>query len=128
LSDAAGPCSDNFGFTDTFASNSANGKWSVAEKDAGNDEGLAEPNAAGDKMVMTIPKAGLVDSNSSGSSCKITVAPTAAATVTGTYNDGGTFTITGATIPLSTSGCPVSPTSATFSATYTLSPAIFDMG
>jgi hypothetical protein len=130
---AAPPCTDNFGQTDTFASNSVNGKWSVTEKDFTNngagDEGLPEPNATGDKMVMTIPKAGLVDTNSFAAGCTATLAPSAAIHITGKYNDAGTLTITKASVPIATSAaCPVQATSATVTVTYTLSPAVFDQG
>ena len=60
-------CTDNIGFTDSFAANSVNGSWAVAEKDFTNagagDEGLPEPNAKGDKFVIHMPKAGLIDTN-----------------------------------------------------------------
>lgn len=133
FADAAAPrCTDGLGFTDTFHANSLNGKWAVAEKDFTNsgagDEGLPEPNATGDKMTITMPKAGLVDSNSSAPGCTITFAPSGAAHVTGTYNDAGTLTIKNAAIPATTTGCPVTGTTARLTVTYTLSPAIFDVG
>jgi hypothetical protein len=133
FADAAAPmCTDSLGFTDTFHANSLNGKWSVVEKDFTNsgagDEGLPEPNATGDKMTITMPKAGLVDSNSSAPGCTITFAPSGAAHITGTYNDAGTLTIKNASIPATTAGCAVTGTSATLTVTYTLSPAIHDIG
>lgn len=134
FSDASGaPCTDNFGQTDTFKSNSTNGKWSLTEKDFTNsgagDEGLPEPNATGDKMVLTIPKAGLVGTNSFAAGCTATVAPSAAAHITGKYNDSGTLTITKASVPIATSAaCPVQATSGTVTVKYALSPPIFDHG
>jgi hypothetical protein len=125
-------CKDSLGFTDTFKSNSLNGKWSLTEKDFTNkgtgDEGLPEPNATGDTMVIIVPKAGLVDSNSSAPGCTITFAPSGAAHVRGKYNDGGALTIKSASIPVSATGCPVTGTTATVTVTYNLSPAIFDIG
>lgn len=132
FSDGVGnSCTDSAGATDTFTSNSTNGKWAVVEKDFSNkgagDEDLPEPNATGDKMQLHIPQAGLVDSNSVG--CTFTFAPSGAVGVTGTYDDAGTFKITKA-VPITFAGpsyCSTN-TTATFSVTYTLSPAIFDAG
>ena len=134
FADASGaPCTDNFGQTDTFKSNSTNGKWSLTEKDFTNngagDEGLPEPNATGDKMIITIPKAGLVATNSFAAGCTATLAPSAAIHIKGKYNDSGTLTITNASVPIATSAaCPVQATSATVTVKYTLSPAVFDQG
>lgn len=123
------PCNDNLGFTDTFQSNSTNGAWTVTEKDVANDEGLAEPNAKGDRIVIRIPKAGLIDTNNWP--CSITFAPTAAVAISGAYNDAGTLTIKAAKIPVAVSGpsfCGPATQTVTVTATYTLSPAMFDQG
>jgi hypothetical protein len=83
-------------------------------------------------MVMTIPEAGLIDTWSVAPGCTITFAPSAAASLTGKYNDGGTWTMTGAgsTVPISTSAaCGGFGTGAgAFKVAYTLSPAVFDQG
>jgi hypothetical protein len=128
-----GPCSDYLGFTDSFQSNTTNGPWTVTEKDFANngagDEALPEPNATGDKLLITIPKAGLVDTNNWP--CGIVFAPTAAAVIAGAYNDGGTFKITNAKIPVSVSGpafCGPKSQTVTFTATYKLTPGFFDHG
>jgi hypothetical protein len=65
--------------TDTFTSNNTNGKWLLEERDFNNngagDDRLPEPNATGDKVTITIPKAGLVDVNTTWEKCTITYAP-----------------------------------------------------
>jgi hypothetical protein len=127
------PCADNLGFTDSFTANSVNGSWAVAEKDFTNagagDEGLPEPNATGDKFMIHMPKAGLTDRNNWP--CSLTFAPLGNASITGTYNDAGTFSVTNAKIPISMSGpafCGPASQTVTLTATYTLSPGIFDQG
>jgi hypothetical protein len=128
-----GPCTDTQHFTDSFQSNTTNGPWTLAEKDFSNagagDEALPEPNATGDKLVITIPKAGLIDTNNWP--CTIVFAPTGAALIAGAYNDGGTLKINNARIPVSVSGPPFCGAAAqmvTLTATYTLTPGFFDHG
>ena len=78
---------------------------------------------------LHIPQAGLIDSSSLASGCTVTAAPSAPVNVTGKYNDAGTFKILNKSIPVSFSAaCPVSTSTASMSATYTLSPGIFDVG
>jgi hypothetical protein len=134
FSDGGGkPCSDNLLFTDTFQAGSANGAWTLAEKDFTNagagDEGLTEPNATGDRMVIRIPKAGLIDTNNWP--CTLTFAPSGAVMIGGAYNDAGRLTIKGAKVPVAVSGpsfCGPASQTATVTATYQLSPALFDQG
>jgi hypothetical protein len=133
FSDAGSSCSDNLGFTDSFAANATHGSWSVHEKDFTNasqgDEGLPEPNATGDKFVIHMPTAGLVDTNNWP--CSLTFAPAASASISGTYNDAGTFAIKNAKIPVSVSGppfCGPASQTVTLTATYTLSKSLFDQG
>ena len=130
LSNATGaPCTDSLGFTDTFHANSTNGTWSINEKDIATDEGLAEPNSTGDKLVIGVPKGGLVDTNNWP--CLLTFAPSGAATVSGAYNDAGVFKIKNAKLPISMSGpafCGPASQTVTITATYTVSPAFFDQG
>jgi hypothetical protein len=128
-----GPCSDNLGFSDSFKSNTTNGPWTLTEKDFTNagagDEALPEPNATGDKLVITLPKAGLIDTNNWP--CSIVFAPSGAALIAGAYNDGGTFTIKNAKIPVSVSGpafCGPASQTVTMTATYKLTPGFFDHG
>lgn len=128
-----GPCSDNIGFTDSFKSNTTNGPWTLNEKDFTNngagDEGLPEPNATGDKLVITLPKGGLIDTNNWP--CTIVFAPSGAAFIAGAYNDGGTFKITKAKIPVTVSGppfCGPPSQTVTLTATYKLTPGFFDHG
>jgi len=127
------PCNDTLGFTDTFKSNNLNGAWALTEKDFTNagagDEGLAEPHAPGDQMVITLPRAGLTDTNNWP--CTIKFAPSAAASISGAYNDAGTFTVKGVKIPVAMSGpsfCGPASQTVTLTVTYKLSPAIFDHG
>ena len=133
FNDGIKPCNDTLGFSDSFKSNTTNGAWMLIERDFTNsgsgDEGMPEPNATGDRLVIRIPKAGLVDTNNWP--CTLTFAPTAAVSVSGTYNDAGTFTIKGAKTPVSVSGpvfCGPASQTATITATYKVSPGIFDKG
>jgi hypothetical protein len=134
LSDGSGrPCSDTLGFTDTFKSNAGNGAWTLAEKDFTNagagDEGLPEPNATGDRMMIRLPKAGLTDTNNWP--CSITFAPTAAATISGAYNDAGMLVVKDSKVPVSVIGpsfCGPAMQTAMVTATYRVTPAIFDKG
>jgi hypothetical protein len=126
-------CTDTLGFTDSFAANSTNGSWAVAEKDFTNagagDEGLPEPNATGDKFMIHMPKAGLIDTNNWP--CSLTFAPSGNATITGAYNDAGTLSVKNVKIPISMSGpafCGPASQTVTLTATYKLSPGIFDKG
>jgi hypothetical protein len=129
---AGGSCSDNLGFTDTFLANTTNGPWTLSEKDFANagagDEALPEPNATGDKLVVTVPKGGLVDMNNWP--CTLVFAPSGAALIKGAYNDGGKFTIKNAKIPVSSGQgfCAPASQTVTFTATYTLTPGFFDHG
>jgi hypothetical protein len=126
-------CNDNLGFTDTFKSSTLNGAWTLTEKDFTNggagDEGLTEPNATGDRMVIRLPKAGLTDQNNWP--CSIIFAPSATASISGTYNDAGMFVVKGAKVPVSVSGpsfCGPTSQTATITGTYRLTPGIFDRG
>ena len=118
-----GGCTDSLGGTDTVTTNTTNGKWKLTEVDAANDEAQTEPNS-GDKVTLTIPKAGATFKSSTLSSCTITAAPTAAAKVTGTYDDKGTDTVTNAKIAVSGSGCVAS--TSTVTATVVLTPGVSD--
>lgn len=126
-------CTDNLGFTDSFAANSVNGSWAVAEKDFTNagagDEGLPEPNATGDRFMIHMPKAGLIDTNNWP--CSLTFAPSGNASISGVYNDAGSFSVKNAKIPISMSGpafCGAASQTVTLTVTYTLTPGIFDKG
>jgi hypothetical protein len=134
FSDGGGtPCTDNLGFTDTFHSSSAIGAWTLGERDFTNggvgDEGLAEPNATGDRMVIRLPMAGLTDTNNWP--CSFTFAPSGAVMIGGAYNDAGTLMIRGAKVPVTVSGpsfCGPASQTVTVTVTYKLSPALFDQG
>jgi hypothetical protein len=132
FSDGGGaPCTDSLGFSDSFSTNSTNGKWSVKELDFTNkgagDETLAEPNATGDRIALTIPQAGLVDTNSTG--CVVTAAPSGPATLKGSYDDAGTARFSGVTVPVSeSSSCPTTSGTVSVSVTFRVSPALYDLG
>jgi hypothetical protein len=120
-----GGCTDTLGGTDTFK---PSGSWKLRFVDAPNDETSTEPNS-GDRLSLTIPKDGAKVTTSADPGCTVTVAPSAAVTVTGSYNDVKTLKFTSAKVPISIAGasCLVtgSGTSA-LSATYVLSPGIHD--
>jgi hypothetical protein len=69
--------------------------------------------------------AGATFSSSILHGCVLTVAPTGAVNVTGTYNDAGTIQDTNKTIPVTGAGC--SSSTSTVTATVILSPAVFDV-
>ena len=118
-------CTDSLGGTDTVATNQTNGPWLLQGIDKPLDEGLAEPNATGDKASLIIPKAGATFKSNAVSACVITAAPSGPAPVTGTFNDSNTIIVNGASIPTSGSGC--TSTNAKTYSTVIISPTIHDV-
>jgi len=119
-------CSDNVFGNDTVTTNSTNGHWQVTFIDATNETenpDSAEPNS-GDSLRITIPKAG-AKFVAAGGFCTITVAPSGAVTIIGSYNDAGTLTFSSQSIPVSGSGCTAS--SSSMSGTYTFNPGFHDV-
>lgn len=117
-------CTDSLGGTDTVTTK---GKWALAFKDAPNDESGEKP---GDKLNLTIPKAGATLTSSAAPGCVITVAPSAPAKITATYDDVNTGKYTNVSIPFATnSACPGGATTgtATFNATYVSTPGFHDV-
>lgn len=119
-------CTDTFGGTDTVTTNQTNGRWTVAEVDKTNDEALAEPNATGDKVTLTIPQAGATLQSSAAPGCVVTIASTGPAPATGTFNDKSTIKVVNAAIPTSGSGCSSGAT-ATATGTIVLSKSVHDV-
>jgi hypothetical protein len=109
-------CTDTSGGTDIVSTNQTNGKWSLSEVDVTGTGDNSEPNS-GDKAKLKIPKAGATFTSSVLSGCVVTVAPTAAASVTGTYDDTNTMTFTNVSFP--TGGNNVCSTSATSTSSAT---------
>ncbi|MEU4733180.1 hypothetical protein [Streptomyces sp. NPDC023588] len=73
--------------------------------------------------TMTVPVGGLVVKTTGLASCTVTAAPTAAASVGGSWTNGApsTLTFTNASVPVTVTGgfgCPTSATSSTFNAVY----------
>jgi hypothetical protein len=117
------PCTDSLGGTVTTTTS---GAWKIGFVDKASDETSAEPNT-GDRMQIIIPKAGAVVHTSEG--CTITVAPSGPVTLTGTYNDKTTLTVSVTNLPVTTSGgsCPLpASTTSTFHGTYVFSPGVSD--
>jgi YD repeat-containing protein len=105
--------------TGRTVSNSTNGDWTV---------GL-QYDPAGSTGTMTIPRAGVVTTISGLASCTVTVAPAAAASVTGPLvpGDGTNPPVldfsAGVSLPITVTGglaCPTGATTATFSARYAI--------
>ncbi|MGW7450188.1 hypothetical protein [Streptomyces sp. NPDC054787] len=76
--------------------------------------------------TMTVPVGGLVVKTTGLASCTVTAAPTAAASVGGSWANGApsTLTFTNASVPVTVTGgfgCPTSATSSTFNAVYRVS-------
>ncbi|MFG2869791.1 hypothetical protein [Streptomyces sp. NPDC048338] len=73
--------------------------------------------------TMSVPTGGLVVQTSGLASCTVVAAPTAAASVPGTWANGSpsTLTFTNASVPVTVTGgfgCPTSATTSTFNAVY----------
>jgi hypothetical protein len=121
-------CTDNASGTDTVKTNQTNGHWTITFLDAANDETTGEVTGAtsGDKIKIGIPKAGVTIVSSFLPTCKITVAPNAAASVTGTYNDINTLTIKNAAVPTGGTGCTTGATG-TQTSTYVATPGVHDV-
>ncbi|TXC98864.1 hypothetical protein [Streptomyces sp. ISID311] len=85
--------------------------------------GVAMQNGAPVTAGLTIPTGGFVLKTSGLASCTVTAAPTAPATVGGTWTNGApsTLTFTNAAVPVKVVGgfgCPTTATSSTFNASY----------
>jgi hypothetical protein len=78
------PCKDQFGNRYTTTTNNTNGKWTIGFIDFGS-ETTTEPNT-GDRLTVHIPRAGAIVKTSTG--CTITVASSAAVTISSPYTDG----------------------------------------
>jgi hypothetical protein len=86
-----------------------------------------EPNT-GDRMTVAFAKDGVSWLFNGLPGCNLTIAPSAPATMTGTYNDVSTIPFKGATVPVSvTSQCKTSAKSATVTATVVLSKSVHDV-
>jgi hypothetical protein len=122
-------CTDSLGFTDVTT---VSGTWKLKFIDLpGESETATEPNS-GDKLEVIIPIGGAVVSvmNANSLVCTITVAPTKAFKVIGTYDDVHTFTVAITNLPITVTGsslfCPLSATKSTFNATYSFTPGFGD--
>ncbi len=103
----------------TVRTNHTNGPWQLTFIDAANDEGLAEGSGStGDQIKITIPKAGATFTDTFIPGCTITVAPSGSATITGTYDDVNTLTLSSASVPVSGSGCSTGNNTTSVSGTY----------
>ena len=126
-------CTDNAAgtHTDTVTSNSTNGPWTATYV---NSTGSPNP----DKIKLGIPKAGLRLVSSIAPSCTVTFAPSAAAGVSGSYDNAGNLQFTAQSIGYSVTGtCPITTGSGTDTFTsalksggtgtpgFTAGPAIF---
>jgi hypothetical protein len=119
-------CKDNAGGTDTIKTNTTNGKWTLTEVDKVNDETITEPNSTGDSLSLGIPKAGATFASSLLSGCVITVAPTAAISLKGSFNDATTVNDKNAPLPVAgNSKCTT--TTGAVTGTIVLSKSIHDV-
>lgn len=113
-----GSCPTNVLFTTAkTVTNSTNGAWSI---------GL-QYDPAGSTGTMTIPQGGVVTTISGLASCTVTVAPDAAASITGPLVPGTASSLpqldfsAGVSLPIKVTGglaCPTGATTATFKARY----------
>lgn len=116
-------CRDNSGGIVTITTNSTKGPWQQTFLDASNDEGQTEPNV-GDRLQITIPKAGMTFKFQFMPGCVITAAPNGPANITGVYDDTKTLTFSNASFPLSGAGCTAGP--ASDSSSYNYTPTVTD--
>lgn len=91
------------------------GNWNVAMQ-----------NGSPSTAALTIPTGSFTLQTSGLASCTVKAAPSAAATVNGTWANGApsTLTFTNASVPVTVTGgfgCPTSATTSTFNAAYTVS-------
>lgn len=94
-------CTDSLGGTDTLKTNSTNGHWTVTYV---NSSGSPKP----DQIKQGIPKAGETLVSSLASGCIVTFAPSAAASVSGSYDNAGNLQFTNQSTSYSASGtCPL---------------------
>jgi hypothetical protein len=119
-----GVCTDNFGGIDILTTS---GVWRLAEIDASNDESRTEPNL--DRMRLTIPKDGVSISFSVLAGCTVRLAPVGPVSLTGSYDDKGTFQLIN--LPSSensSSACPGGAAigNAAVNGTIVLSPSLSD--
>lgn len=116
-------CTTSTGGTVTVTMNTANGSWQLTFIDsaATGEETQTEPNT-GDAMQITIPKAG---ATFTVSGCTISVAPSGPVNVVGSYDDMGTLSFNGVSIPVSGAGCVVN--SVTITGTFKFGPGLHDV-
>lgn len=113
FSDGSGPCTDSLGFTDTTVTS---GTWSLK---------FVNPS----ELEVVVPVAGAVVHNTAG--CAITLAPTKALNIKGTYDGVSKFTINATGLPIKITGNPLicpAATKATFKATYNFVPGMSEVG
>jgi hypothetical protein len=118
---AVAKCTDNLGGTESTV---CKGAWSATGVDA--TTGDTEPNT--DKIQIHLPIAACVVTTSQG--CTITVAPSAAFTITANYADGtGKLTVNIGNLPIKVAGgaaCPTAATTSSFLGVYTFNPRLHD--
>jgi hypothetical protein len=120
-------CKDNFGGKDTVVTNSNNGPWTLTFIDASADESLeGNPLGPSDQLVLGIPQDAGTFTSTLLSGCTGTIAPNGPAALAGKYNDKNTFTLSGAKLPISGTGC-TTPKTAGVSATFILAPGFKDL-
>jgi hypothetical protein len=119
-------CTVSAGGSATITTNNTNGPWLLTFLDstATNEETQTEPNT-GDKMQITIPKAGATFTSTAFPGCTITAAPAGPANVIGSYDDMSTLSFNNAPITVSGAGCTV--TSATVTGSYKFTPGLQDV-
>jgi hypothetical protein len=108
------------------------GNWTMQFQDASDDTGETGPGD-GDSINLTVPQGGLTQVET-GSGCKVTFSYDGPTVISGSYDDAGHLTISGALLDYTTSQYPKTPTcpytgdtgQVSFSATYTTSPVVSD--
>jgi hypothetical protein len=120
-------CKDNFGGKDTVTTDPNAGSWTLTFTDAKSDESLeGNPLGASDTMTLGVPQNAGTFTSTLLSGCTGHIAPNGPATLTGKYNDKGQYTLSGAKLPISGTGC-TTPATAGVSATIIVSPSFKDL-
>jgi hypothetical protein len=107
-------CTDSLGGNDTVKTNDTNGSW---ELKASPESGGATP------LSLVVPKAGAIFTTSVLPGCKITVAPTKAASIAGSYNEDGVDQVTNASFAVAGNAiCSASTSEATSTVDFSPNP------
>lgn len=119
-------CTDSLGGTDTI---NTSGTWKFAETDKAGDESLAEPNATGDGVSITVPVDAATLQSTALPGCTLTLNPSVVSKLKGAYNDAGGAKFTNANpgVVSPGAGCPQGTYTEALTAALHLSVKVHDV-